>query len=137
MPDAKDPHPIVLFDGVCNLCNASVDFLIRHDPHARLRFASLQSDLARRLLPAHGLDPGVLSSIVLLDGGRAYTRSAAALRIARRLRLLSPLAYLGAVLPPPLRDGLYDAIAIHRYRWFGKRDTCRLPTPEERSRFLD
>ena len=130
-------HPLVLFDGVCNLCNASVDFLVRRDPHARLRFASLQSHLARRLLSFHGLDPDALSSIVLIDGNRAYTRSTAALRIAHRLPSLAPLAYLGAVLPPGLRDLVYDTVAAHRYRWFGKRNTCRLPTPEERSRFLD
>jgi predicted DCC family thiol-disulfide oxidoreductase YuxK len=130
-------HPLILFDGVCNLCNASVDLLIRHDPAAHFRFASLQSPLARRRLSSHGLDPDALSSIVLVEGNRAFTRSAAALRIARRLPLLRPLAYIGAVLPAPLGDWLYDAIASHRYRWFGKRDTCRIPTAEERSRFLE
>ncbi|HEX2190955.1 MAG TPA: thiol-disulfide oxidoreductase DCC family protein [Longimicrobiaceae bacterium] len=131
-----DPS-VVLFDGVCNLCNASVQFILRRDPAGRFRFASLQSDAGRELLLRHGLDPDDLFSVVLVEGGRAYTRSDAALRVARGLgggwRLLAALH----VVPRPVRDGVYGLVAARRYRWFGKRDACMLPTPDLRERFLE
>jgi len=127
-------HPIVLFDGVCNLCNAGVDFIIERDPRARFRFAALQGEAGQQLLGRHRLDD--LDSLVLIEGNEAHTRSTAALRIARRLA--SPWNLLAAflVLPVPVRDFLYDIVARNRYRWFGRRNTCRAPTPELRSRFL-
>lgn len=132
MPDPS----IVLFDGVCNLCNHSVHFIIDRDPHQQFRFASLQSDHGRQLLEHHGLPAEQLDSIVLIEAGRAYLRSSAALRIARRLKWPWKIFYLGVVIPRPIRDAIYRWIAANRYRWFGKEETCRIPTPELRSRFL-
>lgn len=128
--------PVLLFDGVCNLCNASVNFVIDHDSAGRVKVGAIQSDAGQALLREHGLDPTYLDSLVLLDGGRAYVKSDAALRLARYLD--GPWAWLNRlrVLPKPLRDALYDVVAANRYRWFGVRDACRLPTPELRSRFI-
>jgi predicted DCC family thiol-disulfide oxidoreductase YuxK len=119
------------------MCSAVVQFALPRDPHARLRFAALQSDAARRLLerlPAAGPIP---DSFVLLDGGRMYVRSAAALRLLRHLTMPWPLLAGFAVVPRPLRDWAYDWIARRRYRWFGTRSACFLPAPETRDRFLD
>lgn len=130
-------HAVIFFDGVCNLCNSSVNFIIDRDPNGYFRFAALQSDAAARRLPAHGITPEALESLVLLEDGACYRRSSAALRIARRLGGAWPLLYVFVLVPRPLRDAVYDWIAAHRYRWFGRRDTCRVPTPELRARFLD
>ena len=124
---------IVLFDGVCNLCNGFVRFVLRRDPRGRFRFASLQSDAARRLL---GPD-GPRETIVLVEAGKTYVKSAAALRIAGGLRFPWPLVAVFTAIPRPVRDRLYDWVARHRYRWFGKRDACMLPTPQTRGRFLE
>jgi predicted DCC family thiol-disulfide oxidoreductase YuxK len=132
-------HPVVLFDGVCNLCNGAVNFAIDRDPASRLRFASLQSPSGRELLgrlgyPVTEADP---ASIVLVDGGRVYERSAAVLRIARYLSGAWSLLVVFAVVPAPLRDLVYRWVAAHRYAWFGRSDVCRVPTPELRARFMD
>lgn len=131
-------HPVVLFDGVCNLCSAAVRFIVARDPKARLRFASLQSDVGRELLREHGLTPpaGAPVSVVLVLGERAFERSSAALRVARLLRFPWNGLYAFLVVPRPLRDAVYDFIARNRYRWFGKKDVCMVPTPELRARFL-
>lgn len=128
--------PIVLFDGVCNLCNGWVDFVIRHDGGAGFRFAPLQSGVAGRLLEDSMLaaDPG--DSVVLMDESGTWTESTAALRVLRRLRFPYRLFYGFVVIPRPLRDWGYRVVARNRYRWFGRRDTCRVPTPEEGERFL-
>jgi len=132
-------HPIVLFDGVCNLCNASVNFAIDRDPAARLRFASLQSDAGRKLLETagHRVIEGEPDGIVLVDRGRVYERSGAALRIARYLSGAWSLLPALLVVPSPLRDLVYRWVARHRYAWFGKSDVCRVPTPELRERFIE
>lgn len=127
---------IVLFDGVCHLCNSSVNFIIRHDPHGRLKFAPLQSPVGQELLRQHNLSSDILDTFVLIESGRAYTRSTAALRVARRLSGLWPVAYVGIVVPRPIRDAVYRLIARNRYRWFGKRDACMMPTAEVKARFL-
>ncbi|MBA2671698.1 MAG: DUF393 domain-containing protein [Gemmatimonadetes bacterium] len=133
----SEPEAVVLFDGVCNLCNASVLFVIDRDPTGYFRFAPLQSREAQRRLDQLGCGAaGDLSSIVLLEGGRCYRRSSAALRIARRLRGLWPLLYGFSVVPAPVRDLVYAWIARNRYRWFGQAAECRIPSPELRSRFL-
>jgi predicted DCC family thiol-disulfide oxidoreductase YuxK len=129
---------VVLFDGVCNLCSASVRFIVERDPGAYFKLASIQSDAGQRLFREHGLvvplgDP---TSIVLIEDGRVYERSTAALRIARRLRGIWKLAWAFIVVPRPLRDAMYDVVAKHRYRWFGKTDACMVPSPELRARFL-
>jgi predicted DCC family thiol-disulfide oxidoreductase YuxK len=134
--DTARRHAVVLFDGVCNLCNSSVNFVIDHDPAGYFKFASLQSEEAGVLLAQHGLDAGYLDSIILLEEGRLYRNATAALRIARRLSGAWPLLYAFIVVPRPVRDRVYGWVARNRYRWFGKRDQCRLPTAELRERFL-
>jgi predicted DCC family thiol-disulfide oxidoreductase YuxK len=129
--------PVILFDGVCNVCNGFVQFVIARDPGARFQFAALQSDSARRLLArVDGLGQ-VPDSVVLVDRGRVYTRSSAALRIARGLPFPWSLARALIVVPRPLRDWVYDRVARHRYRWFGRKDVCMVPTPDLRARFLE
>ena len=134
--DAELRPIVVLFDGVCNFCDGFVRFLIRHDPSGRLQFCAMQSDAGRALLAARGFDPDALDTFVVLDGPRTLTRGDAALAIARTID--APWSWLsaGAVLPRPLRDALYGIVARNRYAWFGRRDTCLVPTPEVRSRFL-
>jgi predicted DCC family thiol-disulfide oxidoreductase YuxK len=140
MADPPGEHPVVLFDGVCNLCNATVNFLIDRDPHGTLRFAALQSPAGRKILegvgqPApEGSDP---NTIVLVEGGRVHERSSAALGIVRHLRGAWPLLAAFAIVPPVLRDALYRWFAARRYRWFGRAEICRVPTPELRARFLE
>ena len=127
--------PIIFFDGVCGLCNASVDRALRWDRREVFRFAPLQGETAARLLPLE--DVRQLDSVALKADGRTYRKSSAAVRILWRLGL--PARFAGTVLwliPRPIRDWGYDVIAGNRYRWFGKKETCRIPTPEERSRFL-
>lgn len=131
--------PVVLFDGVCNLCNASVVWLLQRDERQRLRFASLQSPAARALL----IEAGVVDfeslpdSILLVDAEGVHERSTAALRIAALLGFPFNLARVGFLVPRRLRDAVYALVARHRYRWFGRRDACMLPAPEWESRFLD
>ena len=129
---------MVLFDGVCNLCSGFVRFIVERDPTAHFRFASLQSEAGRALMREHGLEigEGDPASVVLVEDGRAYQRSTAALRIAWRLRFPWPLFAALVVVPRFVRDVVYDFVARHRYRWFGKKDVCMVPTPELRARFL-
>jgi predicted DCC family thiol-disulfide oxidoreductase YuxK len=129
---------IVFFDGVCNFCNASVNFIIDRDPAGYFQFAPLQSDVAKTLLAERGVAvaEGDPESMVLLEGDRVYLRSTAALRIARRLRGPWPLAYGFAALPAFARDAVYRLVAKERYRLFGRAEACRVPTPELRARFL-
>jgi predicted DCC family thiol-disulfide oxidoreductase YuxK len=129
--------PVVLFDGECNLCNHSVNFVIDRDPRGHFRFASSQSDVGQALLARHGLRDAALTGVVLLQDGRAFTGSSAALRIARGLRAPWSLLSWLLVVPRPIRDFVYGVVARNRYRWFGRIDACRLPTPELRQRFLD
>jgi predicted DCC family thiol-disulfide oxidoreductase YuxK len=126
---------IVLFDGVCVFCNGTVRFIARRDPQRRYRFAQLGGPAARKLLGR--LDQPESGAIVLVEGEQVFMRSTAALRIARRLSWPYPLLYPLLVVPRPIRDAVYDWIARNRYRWWGKLETCPLPTPEDRGRFLD
>jgi predicted DCC family thiol-disulfide oxidoreductase YuxK len=130
-----DDSPIILFDGVCNLCNASVRFVLARDPQEVFRFASLQSDLGKSLIEKHQL-PTNLSTIVLIEDKKAWVRSSAALRIARHLNGLWPLLRVFLLIPPPLRNGVYRFIARYRYRWFGRQEACPLPDPAHAHRFL-
>lgn len=138
MSDASQTPPVVLFDGVCNLCNGAVQFIIDRDPQSQFRFASLQSETGRSLLAnlCHPLPQGDPETLVLVEGGVVYERSTAALKIARRLRGGWKAFAALLVLPRGVRDVGYNFIARHRYGWFGKAETCRLPTPELRARFL-
>ncbi len=134
---ATDKHPIILFDGVCNLCNGSVNFIIDRDPKQVFRFASLQSPLGQEMVTRFGFSPTELSSLILVDGQTAHRRSSAALRIASRLTFPWNCLVVGLIVPRFLRDFVYNVIAKNRYRWFGKTETCRLPTPDRLHRFLD
>ena len=127
---------VVFFDGVCNLCNGAVDFIIRRDARSYFSFASLQADLAAKVLPPEDV-AGNLDSIVLSEQGTLYRRSTAALRIARKLSGLWPLLYVFIIVPAPIRDLIYRLIATYRYKWFGRSESCRIPSPELASRFLD
>jgi predicted DCC family thiol-disulfide oxidoreductase YuxK len=128
---------ILLFDGVCNLCHHAVQFIIPRDRKGQIRFASLQSDAGRRILENFQLPTTFLESLVFIDNGQLYIKSTAALRIARKLRGAWPLLYLFILIPRVIRDPLYDWVARNRYRWFGQREACLLPTPELRKRFLE
>jgi predicted DCC family thiol-disulfide oxidoreductase YuxK len=134
---ADSSHPVVLFDGACNLCNASVQFVLRRDPRARFRFAALQSQAAGALLARAGWTGDRPDSVALVDGDRVAWKSAAALGIARRLRWPWPLLAVFVFVPRPLRDLVYDFVARRRLRWFGRRESCMVPTKELRARFLD
>ncbi len=130
---------MILFDGVCNLCNGFVQFVIERDPAAHFRFASLQSQAASAMLRAHHSTrdrSDIPDSVVLVEGDRVSTQSTAALRVARRLGFPWNLGYVFVIVPKPFRDAVYAWVARNRYRWFGKRDVCMVPTPELRGRFL-
>ena len=127
---------LILFDGVCNWCNAWVNFTIGHDPLGKFKFGTLQSESAQQILKDLRLPADNFETFLLLEQGRVFTKSIAALRIVRQLSVLWPLFYLGIVIPRPLRDAVYDYVAQRRYRWMGKSDTCRVPTPADRERFV-
>jgi predicted DCC family thiol-disulfide oxidoreductase YuxK len=128
--------PIILFDGVCNLCNQSVQFVIRHDAKGRFRFAALQSSFGQSQLEKYQFNKEELLSVVLVVNNRVYDRSRAALEIARRLDGPWPLFYIFVIVPPFIRNFVYNRIARNRYKWFGKKDECMIPTPELRTRFI-
>ncbi|GAA4374536.1 thiol-disulfide oxidoreductase DCC family protein [Hymenobacter koreensis] len=129
---------IILFDGVCNLCHGLVQFIIERDPTGRFKFASLQSEAGQRLAPS-GInpDPANPDSVVLVENGQVYTHSTAILRIMRHLPGLWSWLAAGMVLPRFLRDAAYRFVARNRYRWFGKQESCWMPTPDLKARFLD
>jgi predicted DCC family thiol-disulfide oxidoreductase YuxK len=129
-------HAVILFDGVCNLCNGLVQFVVRRDPAGYFRFASLGSAPALQVLGAAPVPEPLPDSVILVEGGAVFTRSTAALRIARRLTFPWHLAYAFVAVPRPLRDLMYDAVARYRYRWFGRRQSCMIPGPGLRERFL-
>jgi predicted DCC family thiol-disulfide oxidoreductase YuxK len=136
-PQQSDQHAILLFDGVCNLCNKAVLFIIPRDPYGNIHFASLQSETGHHLLARHRMPENKLDTLVLLEDGKAYVKSTAVLRIVRKLYRLWPLLYVFILVPRPLRDKVYDWIAKNRYRWFGKKEQCMIPTPDIRKRFLE
>lgn len=129
--------PVVFFDGVCGLCNKSIDLILRIDRRGLVLFAPLQGALGQQTLNEHGIQGSDFNSMLLVEGGKVYTKSTAILRISRHLGGIWPLGLLLLIVPRPIRDVFYDIIARNRYRWFGKSESCRLPTPAERSRFLD
>lgn len=128
---------VVLFDGVCNFCNSSVNFIIRRDPDGYFKFAALQSEAAARLAAENGFDPDAQDSIILIEDGRVRYLSTAALMIARRLEGRWPLFYVLIYVPAPVRDLFYRLFARYRYTLFGERNQCMIPTPQIRDRFLD
>ena len=130
-------HPVVLFDGACSFCDASVQFVIDHDPRARFRFAPLQSAVGAQLAARAGVDVAALDTLVLVDDAHSFVRSDAVIEIARRLGRPWSALTVARLLPRTFRDAAYRLVARHRMRFFGRRDACRIPTPELRARFLD
>jgi predicted DCC family thiol-disulfide oxidoreductase YuxK len=127
---------IILFDGVCNFCNASVNFLIDRDPQARFMFGALQSEEGLAALKEHGLEDGYFDSIVLIQGDTVLTASDAVLEICAHMPGAWPWLRVFRIVPSGIRNAVYNWVARNRYDWFGKQDTCRIPTPEYRARFL-
>ncbi len=127
---------ILLFDGVCNLCNGLVLFIIRRDKKNKFTFASLQSDGGRQQLNRVGLDNFELKSLILIIAGKYYVKSTAVLKLLKELGGIWSIFYLFMIIPRPIRDFVYDLIARSRYKMFGKREVCMIPTPELQSRFL-
>jgi predicted DCC family thiol-disulfide oxidoreductase YuxK len=129
-------HPVILFDGVCNLCNGAVQFVINRDAREKFRFASLQSTTGKSYLKQFKLTADVYS-IILIKKERVFDKSSAALEIAKDLSGLWPAFYAFKIVPKYVRDKIYDFVAGHRYKWFGKKDECMIPTPELKTRFLE
>ncbi len=129
---------VLLFDGVCNLCSGTVQLVIANDPSGYFKFASQQSEAGRALMEEHhiAIPEGDPLSLILIEDGKVYERSTGALRIARKMSLPYKLGWVFIVTPRFIRDFVYDVIAKHRYRWFGKKDVCMVPTPELKARFL-
>ncbi len=135
MTDTKNKS-IILFDGICNLCNSSVQFILKHDHKKQFLFASLQSDAATKLLLQLNSKNNKLSSILLIEDNKIYNKSTAALRISRELTPLWNWFYILIIIPTKLRDFIYDIIAKNRYKWFGKRDTCLVDNTKYKKRFI-
>lgn len=128
--------PILLFDGVCNLCDTSVHFIIDRNPKKNLLFASLQSDKGQELLNKFNLSTENFDSMVLVVGDKYYTKSSAALKVSQSMSLPWSALSIFIIIPKIIRDSAYSVIARNRYKWFGKQELCRVPTPELRERFL-
>jgi predicted DCC family thiol-disulfide oxidoreductase YuxK len=129
-------HSVILFDGVCNLCNGFVQFTIERDKDQYFKFASLQSEAAKEILAPFGLDNQSLSTVILVENGQYYTKSTAGLTIISRFGGLWSLAKILLIFPKFIRDVVYDFIARNRYKWFGEKESCWIPTPELKKRFL-
>ena len=127
---------LVLFDGVCQFCNSSVNFMIRKDNTDYFRFLPLQSELGQKIIKQFNLDPENLQTVILLENKRIYTRSTAALRIARKLKGGWKLFYGFVIIPAFIRDAVYNVISRNRYKWWGKHDSCMVPTPDVKKKFL-
>ncbi len=127
---------IILFDGVCNLCNGFVQFVIKRDPHAKFKFGTLQSNKAIELLLPHHINPEELNSVIFIENNKVYTQSDAAIKIAQHLGSAWPLAASLLIIPKFIRNAVYRFIAKNRYRWFGKKMQCMVPSPDLKSRFL-
>lgn len=130
-------HKIILFDGVCNLCNGSVTFILQREKESVFQFASIQSEAGRGLLEWCGLPKDYNQAVILIDRGKIFLGSTAALKIGKTLKFpWSILSYAGFIIPKLIRDWVYNQIAQHRYQWFGKREVCMVPTPNLKARFL-
>ena len=132
----QNDKAIVLFDGVCNFCNGTVNFIIRRDRKDNFRFAALQSEIGQKLLRQYDLNAPGIDSVVLIENGKAFTHSTAALKIARHLGGAWQIFSVFQFVPRPARDFFYRLFARNRYRLFGKKDICMMPTPELKARFL-
>ncbi len=129
-------QPIILFDGVCNFCNSAVNFVIKRNAKKNILFAPMQSEAGQKILSEYDLPAGDMQSFVFIDKGKVYKRSTAALKVCPYLRGLWPLCYGLIIVPVFIRDGIYNWVAKNRYKWFGMREQCMIPSPELRQRFL-
>lgn len=133
----KPSNPILLFDGVCNFCDSTVQLILKYDEAEQFQFAALQSDAGQELLKEYQLPLENFDSLVVIEENRYYLKSSAALKIAKYLSGFWKLFYVFILIPRPLRDFLYGIIAKNRYKWFGRKESCRIPAPKERKRFLN
>lgn len=133
----NQPHKILLFDGVCNLCNNTVLFVIKRDRKKQIRFGAIQSQEGKKLLQKFAIDQQYLGSLIFIDEGKVYLKSSGALRLSKYLSGLWPLLYALMVIPAFIRNPIYDFVAANRYKWFGKKEVCMIPTPELKSLFLN
>lgn len=135
MPELQ--HPVILFDGVCNFCNSTVNFIIRQDKEKIFRFAALQSEAGKKIKNKFGIDPAETDSFLLIENGKLYTHSTAGLKLYNRLPWYWKWTQLFWIVPAFVRDGVYKFIARNRYKWFGKKEECMIPSPSVKERFLD
>ena len=135
MEISSNTNPVILFDGVCNLCNSSVQFVIKHDPKRQFRFASIQGDYGQQVLKQFHLPPNALNSFILYKDQQIFTHSTGALMVAKQLSGAWPLLYAFIIVPAFIRNAVYQFIANNRYKWFGKKESCAIPSPELRSLF--
>jgi predicted DCC family thiol-disulfide oxidoreductase YuxK len=136
MPENSNNKAIILFDGVCNFCNSSINFVIRHDKKNYFLFATFQSEKGRELLKKLNVDNTQTDSVVLIENSKVYIKSTAALRISKHLNRLYPLFYGCIIIPPFIRNAVYDYVARNRYKWFGKKEICMVPTNEIKEKFI-
>ena len=129
-------QPIILFDGICNLCNRAVNFIIKRNKKSRIQFAALQTNSGKQLLEQFNLPTQSINSLILIEKGIVYTQSTAVLKICKHLNGLWPLLYGLIIVPKFIRNGIYQLIATNRYQWFGKQEKCMVPSPELSDRFL-
>lgn len=129
-------NPIILFDGVCNFCNNAVNFVIKRNSKANIMFAPLQSEAGQEFVKQYHLPPDDMKSFIFIENETVYSRSTAALKVCRHLRGLWPLCYGFIIVPKFIRDGMYNWIAKNRYKWFGVRNECMIPTPDVKARFI-
>lgn len=127
---------VILFDGVCNFCDGTINFILDRDRKQFYKFAANQSEAGREVLAKYGIKAETIDTLIVIEEGKVYTHSTGALRIARHLGKLWPVLSVFLIIPAPIRDVVYRFIARNRYKWFGVREACRVPTPEERARFL-
>ena len=129
-------NAVILFDGVCNFCNGAINFVLKQDKKAVFRFAPLQSEAGQKLLKQYNLSTAEFDSFVLIDNGKVYKKSAASLQVMNKLPWYWKEVQLLRIIPVAFRDAIYDFIARNRYKWFGKKEQCMIPTPEMKKRFL-
>lgn len=129
-------HPVILFDGVCNFCNSTINFVMRKNKKRNIKFTTLQSFAGTQLLQQYGFAENDLQSFIFIENGKAYNKSSAALRVCKYLSGGWRLCYAFLIVPKFIRDGVYDFVAKNRYKWFGKREECMIPTQDMKARFL-
>ncbi|WP_310259049.1 thiol-disulfide oxidoreductase DCC family protein [Fictibacillus barbaricus] len=133
----RSHEPVLLFDGVCNLCNSSVQFILKHEKEEKLKFAAIQSESGKELLSHHHIDPTRTDSVIFIENDKVYFMSDAVLTLTRYLNFPWSFSKHFLIVPRSFRDFIYKRIAKNRYRWFGKKDSCMIPTPALRKRFLE